>query len=278
LKHLRVVLTLIVLLIGIAGAAIYTANAGAPVGGNALTPRAYLPLVARGESAPAPGTWITVMEEGFEAEPGPLWRIDNGTSSGAYQWGRSKCLSSTGKYSAWAVGGGSGGVNLACGNTYPDTVQTMLIYGPFSLADAKMAQMRFMLHYDELLDNTFAWGASSDGTLFQGRWLNGRQNGWTPLDLNLGDLDPSTPGVSVLGQPQVWVAFLFTSGTTIHASSGPFVDDVIIRKCLDTLCSPLSAAAPRGGVEAGLATPRPNLESWIQQIVEDPRERSQRDR
>ena len=58
---------------------------------------------------------------------------------------------------------------------------------------------------------------------------------WTPFD----------PGVSVLGKPQVWVAFRFTSDATGHASPGPFVDDVIIRKCLDTLCSPLSAAARR---------------------------------
>ena len=75
MKHLRVVLILIVLLLGIAGAAIFTANAGAPVGGNPLTPRVYLPLVARGESAPAPGTWITVMEEGFEDAPGPAVAI-----------------------------------------------------------------------------------------------------------------------------------------------------------------------------------------------------------
>jgi hypothetical protein len=279
-KHLRVVLILIVLLLGMAGEAIFTANAGTPVGRDPLTPRVYLPLVARGETTPVPGAWITVLEEGFEAAPGPLWqfRDDNGVVGGAYQWGRRDCLPFTGSYSAWAVGGGDDGINLTCVDAYPDNVQTTMIYGPFSLADAKMAQVRFMLRYDQLLDNTFAWGASSDGAVFRGRWLNGQQTGWTPLDLNLGDLDPSTPGVSVLGQPQVWVAFLFTSGTTVHTSSGPYVDDVVIRKCLDTLCSPLSAAAPRGGVETGLATPRPDLEGWIQQIVEDPRERSQRDR
>ena len=75
MKHLRVFLILIVLLLGIAGAAIFTANAGAPVGGNALTPRAYLPLVARSETTPTPGTWITVMEEGFEAAPGTALAI-----------------------------------------------------------------------------------------------------------------------------------------------------------------------------------------------------------
>ena len=51
----------------------------------------------------------------------------------------------------------------------------------------------------------------------------------------------------MLGQPQVWVAFRFTSDATGHTSPGPFVDDVLIRKCLDTLCSPLSAAAPAPG-------------------------------
>ena len=139
MKHLRVFLILIVLLLGIAGAAIFTANAGAPVGGNALTPRVYLPLVARGESAPAPGTWVTVLEEGFEAAPGPLWqfRDDNGADPGVYQWGRRDCQPFTGSYSAWAVGGGADGELLPCDSTYPDNVQTTMIYGPFSLADAQ---------------------------------------------------------------------------------------------------------------------------------------------
>ena len=50
----------------------------------------YLPLVARKVPAPdgatLPGTWITVLAEGFEAAPDPLWQFidDNGTSFGAY--------------------------------------------------------------------------------------------------------------------------------------------------------------------------------------------------
>ena len=79
-------------------------------------------------------------------------------------------------------------------------------------------------------------------------------SGWTTLDLNLGDLELSDPGVSVLGKPQVWVAFRFTSDATGHTSPGPFVDDVLIRKCLDTLCSPLSAG--RAGVR--VTTTRPS--------------------
>jgi hypothetical protein len=249
-KHLRVFLILIVLLLGIAGAAIFTADAGAPVAGNTLTPRVYLPLVARGESAPAPGTWVTVLEEGFETAPGPLWqfRDDNGASGGAYQWGRRDCQPfplTGGSYSAWAVGGGADGELLPCASTYPDNVRTTMIYGPFSLADAKMAQMRFKLRYDQILPNDdFCWLAS-DGTVAGGLCLNAQPSGWTTLDLDLGALDTGAQVVSVLGQPQVWVAFRFTSDTAGHASPGPFVDDVLIRKCPDTLCSPLSAAAAR---------------------------------
>jgi hypothetical protein len=249
LKHLRVFLILIVLLLGIAGAAIFTANAGAPVAGNALTPRVYLPLVARGESAPAPGTWITVMEEGFEAAPGPLWqfRDDNGAVGGAYQWGRRDCLPYTDSYSARAVGGGADGTLLGCESTYPDNVATTMIYGPFSLADVKMAPVRFKLRYDQVLSgDDFCWYAS-DGTVAAGRCLDAQPSGWTTLDLNLDDLDPFDPGVSVLGEQQVWVAFRFTSDATGHTSPGPFVDDVLIRKCLDTLCSPLSPDAPAPG-------------------------------
>ena len=245
MKHLRVFLILIVLLLGIAGAAIFTANAGAPVAGNTLTPRVYLPLVARGESAPAPGTWITVMEEGFEAAPGPLWqfRDDNGAVGGAYQWGRRDCLPYTDSYSAWAVGGGADGTLLGCESTYPDNVATTMIYGPFSLADVKMAPVRFKLRYDQVLSgDDFCWYAS-DGTVAAGRCLDAQPSGWTTLDLDLDDLDPFTPGMSVLGKPQVWVGFRFASDGTGHASPGPFVDDVIIRKCLDMLCSPLGAAA-----------------------------------
>ena len=140
---------------------------------------------------------------------------------------------------------------LPCGSAYPDNVATTMIYGPFSLADAKMAQMRFKLRYDQVLSgDDFCWYASdapllSNATVAGGLCLNAQPSGWTTLDLDLGDLDTGTQVVSVLGQPQVWVAFRFTSNATGHASPGPFVDDVLIRKCLDTLCSPFSAARPR---------------------------------
>jgi hypothetical protein len=116
-----VLLILIVLLLGVTGAAIFTANAGAPVGRSVLTPRVYLPLVARPVPTPGPGDWTIILEEEFEATPGPLWqfRDDNGAIGGAYQWGRRDCLPSTGSYSAWAVGGGTDGYGLVLQQRLP---------------------------------------------------------------------------------------------------------------------------------------------------------------
>ena len=149
------------------------------------------------------------------------------------------------------MGGGADGEPLTCGSAYPDNVATTMIYGPFSLADAKMAQMRFKLRYDQMLSgDDFCWYAS-DGTVAGGLCLNAQPSGWTTLGLDLGALDTGTQVVSMLGKPQVWVAFRFTSNAAGHTSPGPFVDDVVIRKCLDTLCSPFSAAAAGAGSDAG---------------------------
>jgi hypothetical protein len=259
LKHLRVFWILTALLLGVSGAVIFTANAGAPVGQKTLTQHAYLPLVVGGEvmptptssptptPTPAPDGWITLLAEGFEVAPGSLWTFsdDNGAIGGAYRWGRRDCQPFTGSYSAWAVGGGANGAPLTCGSPYPDNVATTMVYGPFSLADAQMAQVRFRLRYDQVLsEDDFCWYAS-DGKVAGGLCLNAQPSGWTMLGLDLGALDTGTQIVSMLGRQQVWVAFRFTTNGAAHASPGPYVDDVLIRKCLDTLCSPFSAAAPR---------------------------------
>jgi len=297
LKHLRACLILIALL-GVSGAALLTANAGAPDGRNARPARAYLPLVAHSipptatptvTATPSPtptetptetqtptetatatqtptrtptptptatstatptpdsGGWIALLEEGFESAPGPLWRFrdDNGASAGAYQGGRRGCHAYTGGYAAWAAGGGADGEQLPCGSPYPANLATTMSYGPFSLADAKMAQMRFRLRFDGMTaGDTFCWLAS-DGITAAGLCLNAQPIGWTPLTLDLGNPDQSTPGVSMLGKAQVWVGFRFTGGAASHTSEGPFVDNVVIRKCADTACSPIAADAPR---------------------------------
>ena len=136
-----------------------------------VTPRIYLPLVARGESAPAPGTWITVLEEGFENAPGSLWSFFDydGTTSGEYYWADRTCHSLTGSRSTSAVGGGSDGAALSCNSDYPDNADSWMKYGPFSLADAQMAELRFNYYLRDL--------AAGDLVLL------GRIGGWRQLPL-----------------------------------------------------------------------------------------------
>ena len=180
MKHLRVVLILIVLLLGIAGAAIFTANAGAPVGGDPLAPRIYLPLVARSETTPTPGAWITVMEEGFKDRDRPQWKFFdyNGTTSGEYYWADRTCHALTGQRSAWAVGGGAGGVASSCNSDYPDNADSWMKYGPFNLADAKMAQFHFHYYQNGLgTGDEFCWYASDDNVHFAGLCLSANPGG-----------------------------------------------------------------------------------------------------
>lgn len=253
MKHMWAFLILIGLTLGASSAAILSVDAGAPVGGRGpSTARVYLPLVAGPAPTPDPGGWITLLQEGFETEPGPLWRFrdDNGADFGMYHWARRDCRAFTGSYSAWAVGGGADGALLPCNSAYPDNVASSMVYGPFSLADAQAATLRFKLRFDQMLpDDDFCWLAS-DGTTTAGRCLNAQPSGWTTLDLDLGDLDPGTPGVSVLGKPQVWVGFRFTSDGAGHASEGPYVDDVVIRKCPDLSCTVGAARRQAGALHA----------------------------
>ena len=176
MKHLRVVLILIVLLLGIVGAAIFTANAGVALAGGKCAGHRLLdpPLVVVRVRAPDPGTWITVLEEGFDTVPGPLWqfRDDNGAVGGVDQWGRRYCQPfplTCGSYSAWAVGGGADGTLLGLRQHLPRQRRhhdDLRAVQPGRRGQG--GQMRFKLRYYQTLDGTFSWGASSDGAMFRG--------------------------------------------------------------------------------------------------------------
>ena len=128
-----------------------------------------------------------------------------------------------------------------------------MTYGPFDLTTAKMAQIRFQYYQNALgAGDKFLWYASDDNVHFYGLYSQRQHPGdWTPLVFDLGNVfGDQPPSLSFLSKPQVWVAFRFTSGTTVHTSSGPYVDDVLIRKCLDTLCS--TARCGCGALKHGL--------------------------
>ncbi len=181
-------------------------------------------------ATPKPGHWETIFEDGFEgAFPGAWHLSDLSGSPGTYLWGKRNCAAASGSYSAWGVGGGTTGSSLICGANYPNDAHTWMAYGPFSLADADAAELRFKAKYDlaiEYGDYLFI-GASIDGIYFYGSSLSGSSASWMERDVDLSH--EFTIG-ELLGQPAVWIVFIFGSDSGESRPNGAFVDDVVIRK------------------------------------------------
>lgn len=172
--------------------------------------------------------WITVLSENFEGNfPGNTWTVrDNDPNSGYYYWGKRNCKNNGGSYSAWSVGAGDS--TLGCSSNYPNDVYAWMIYGPFSLANATAAELTFDWWSDTEYDyDMFFWGASINGENYYGTQVTGNYSSWTTgekLDLSavptLGNL---------MGENQVWIAFVFGSDSTV-TDKGSFVDDILLRK------------------------------------------------
>ncbi|MGC8873831.1 MAG: M6 family metalloprotease domain-containing protein [Chloroflexia bacterium] len=197
----------------------------------------YLPLVFRhlwtgGPSpTPVPTTppgWQTLLYEDFEASfPGPWDVFDNVPDYGEYYWGKRNCRPFLGGYSGWAVGGGANGASLPCGSNYPDYAEGWMVYGPFSLVGAGDADLTFKLwlHSESGYDGVCRL-ASIDGLNYYG-WCTSGDTNWIDRELDLTNVP--TLG-NLLGQPQVWVALVFTSDYSVHYTEGAYVDNVLLRK------------------------------------------------
>jgi len=102
---------------------------------NGATPAAFknfLPMIVNPASA---NGWVTIHSEDFEgAFPNAWWVFDgDGTTNGEYYWGKRSCRPYAGSYSGWGIGTGLNGASLGCGGYYPNSVQSWMRYGPFSL-------------------------------------------------------------------------------------------------------------------------------------------------
>ena len=89
----------------------------------------------------SPATFVNIMTEGFEGffpEDSPNWYpSDNDVPPelyGEYYWDDDDFLAYAGSWSGWCAGGGSSGVPGS--NNYANNMNSWMVYGPFSLADA----------------------------------------------------------------------------------------------------------------------------------------------
>ena len=192
--------------------------------------------------APASGTWafnvggsgngITIFSDDFE---GDLSKWDLGNTSGASStsWGVVSCKTQSGNGAAWCAAGGSA-PQPPC-SQYAPNEGTFMIAGPFSLADAVDGAWDFDLWTD--IDagsdpgnptDQVIWMWSLDDNNFSGSGVSGQIGGWQHVTANMSDMkmDDGTP---IVGQGQVWFAFLFLSDATVQRE-GAYVDNVVIRK------------------------------------------------
>jgi bacillolysin len=210
---------------------IYTCNT------NPATQFLYLPFVLKSGGAQPSSNWINILTEDFEGTfPGP-WTL---SETNGYTFGKRDCRVYDGSYGAWAVGGGANGSALACKSNYPNNVVTRLTFGPFSLAGATAAELRYKLYLYTWGWDYFAHFASVDGTNFYG-WDAG--SGWiSTWDDRVFDLSNVPTLGNLLGQPSVWIRLRFVSDGSMNYPDGAAVDNVVLRKCTSS-CTTFATSA-----------------------------------
>ncbi|MCI0578403.1 MAG: hypothetical protein L0332_08050, partial [Chloroflexi bacterium] len=216
-----------------------------------VVPDNFLPLIRRDVpptptptfTPTPPSGWVTIINEGFEgAFPGPWQLLDTYPGGGEYYWGQRDCLSNSGAFSGWAVGGGADGAGLPCGSNYPNNAQSRMIYGPFNLADAVAADLTFQLWQNSQPNYDFLCrSASINGSNFSGTCTSGASGGWIAQTLDLTNVP--TLG-NLTGQPAVWIALSFISNSNNNGAVGAYVDNIVLRKFVSTVGNAAPALPP----------------------------------
>ncbi|HEX9972870.1 MAG TPA: CARDB domain-containing protein, partial [bacterium] len=213
------------------------------------------------------GGLVTIVSENFEgAFPSGLWSV----SSGNYSWAKRNVLAHNGSNSAWAIGGGTVGSTLNYNASYPNSVTTTMVYGPFDLSDANWAAFSFYV-WQNLQDNSdyLLFMASDDGSNFYGYALSGSTGGnWYPYSLPLHAVPTAGDSMkNFAGKPAVWIAFYFQSDASGNLTNGVFVDDVILQKGLVNVPTILTSFPTPGTSSRGLAWDGTNL--WCSDATND---------
>ncbi len=173
--------------------------------------------------------WTTILSETAEGSfpADNSWDTqDNNSTGGLDYWDDLSCRSYAGSWSIWCADIGD---QTDCG-TYDNDMNSWMIFGPFSLADASAARAELRLwseteRPDIPYDYVF-WGASINGVNYNGQRLTAN-TGWSLRELDFGNVP--TLG-DLTGQPNVWFAVVFNSDSTVNNFEGAYVDNILIEK------------------------------------------------
>ncbi len=167
-------------------------------------------------------TASTLLTDGFEGTfPGSIWQLYHDASGADVAWGKSGYRKSAGSYSIWCAAGGS--ASPGAGGNVPVFTYTWAIAGPFDLSGATSGELKFdyWLSTEASYDN-FKWLASTDGTNFSGLQTSANTAGFQTTTQDLSDWGSAG---NLLGQSQVWIAFIYQSDES-NTYEGAYVDQV----------------------------------------------------
>jgi hypothetical protein len=180
-----------------------------------------------------PASVTTIVTDDFESGMAK-WTVSDPGATGA-QWGVSTYRKSGGSYSAWCAGGGAS--PAPAGGPYKPLMNTWMKYGPFSLTGATRSWFEYDLRlYSEPGYDRLGVYVSTDGTNWYGYLMDNSTVGYTSSGFvremnDMKDLERvfSSYGLTILGQPQVWVAFRFSSDDTLQYE-GNYIDNFSLLK------------------------------------------------
>ena len=168
-------------------------------------------------------TASTLLTDGFEGSfPGSIWQLYHPSSAPDVDWGTSPYEVSAGYYSIYCAGSGSDS-NPVSGTDVPVNTYSWAIAGPFDLSGATSAELQFDLWLEtESGYDFFKWLASTDGSSFSGLQTSADTSGFQTVTTDLSDWGSAG---NLLGQPQVWIAFIYQSDES-NTYEGAYVDQV----------------------------------------------------
>jgi len=195
-----------------------------PESGHTTPPRPEVGQVSPEAQSAVAGSWQAIITQTFEGVfPSTGWTVQDLSNDGYTRyWDDDDYRPHWGNWAAWPARGGTHGRNPVAGNdNYFDNMNTRMIYGPFDLSDATMADTNFWLWREmETCCDYLAFEISRDGVAFQelARWSGSA--GWEFQSVDYNDY---------VGDSSVWVAWRFYSDFSVNYD-GPWVDDITVRK------------------------------------------------
>ncbi len=188
------------------------------------------PLPASGVP-PLPIDAPIILTQTFDSSYSPLFTI-NGSGwhqisfSGivdTFTWGRVSGPPITN--TVWNAGTNPPGTNpLTPGTPYTNNQRSLLVYGPLDLRDYGAAVMTATYYSDVQAGDFFGAAYSTDGTNFYAiSSESGREPSLSIKRTGYYNLNAATR------QPNVWIAFYFTSNDDNQNALGTYLDDVVVR-------------------------------------------------